>query len=81
LLNGQVGSIAIRRVGDYAVDYALQPLEAVAAKTKVMDDAFINAAGNDVTAAFCDYLRPLLGSDLPQAHRLRAAAVEKVLKR
>ena len=81
LLNGQVGSIAIRRVGDYAVDYALQPLEAVAAKTKVMDDAFINAAGNDVTAAFRDYLRPLLGSDLPQAHRLRAAAVEKVLKR
>jgi 6-phosphofructokinase 1 len=79
LLNGQVGSIAIRRVGDYAVEYALQPLEAVAAKTRVMDDAFINAAGNDVTAAFRDYLRPLLGSGLPQAHRLRGAAVQKVL--
>ena len=76
-----VGSVAIRRVGDYAVDYVLQPLEAVAAKTRVMDDAFINAAGNDVTAAFRDYLRPLLGSDLPQAHRLRGAAVAKVLKR
>jgi ATP-dependent phosphofructokinase / diphosphate-dependent phosphofructokinase len=81
LLRGQVGSVAIRRVGDYAVDYVLQPLEAVAAKTRVMDDAFINAAGNDVTPAFRDYLRPLLGSDLPQAHRLRGAVVEKVLKR
>jgi ATP-dependent phosphofructokinase / diphosphate-dependent phosphofructokinase len=81
LLNGQVGSIAIRRIGDYAVDYALQPLEAVAAKTRVMDDAFINAAGNGVTPAFHDYLRPLLGSDLPQAHRLRGVAVEKVLTR
>jgi 6-phosphofructokinase 1 len=79
LLNGQVGSIAIRRVGDYAVEYALQALEAVAAKTRVMDDAFIAAAGNDVTAAFRDYLRPLLGSDVPQAHRLRGAAVPKVL--
>jgi len=52
----------------------------VAAKTKVMDDAFIAAAGNDVTAAFLDYLRPLLGSALPQAARLRAVPVEKVLK-
>ncbi|HET9820306.1 MAG TPA: 6-phosphofructokinase [Burkholderiaceae bacterium] len=81
LLEGRVGSVAIRRVGDYAVDLVLQPLEAVAAKTRVMDDAFINAAGNDVTSAFRDYLRPLLGSDLPQAHRLRGAPVEKVLKR
>jgi ATP-dependent phosphofructokinase / diphosphate-dependent phosphofructokinase len=53
----------------------------VAAKTRVMEDAFINAVGNDVTAAFRDYLRPLLGSDMPQAHRLIGAAVEKVLKR
>jgi 6-phosphofructokinase len=81
LLQGQVGSVAIRRIGDYAVQYVLQPLEAVAAKTRVMEDAFINAAGNDVTAAFRDYLRPLLGSDMPQAHRLIGAAVEKVLKR
>jgi 6-phosphofructokinase 1 len=79
LLRGQVGSVAIRRVGDYAVDYVLQPLEAVAAKTRVMDDAFINAAGNHVTPAFADYLRPLLGAGLPQAHRLRGAPVGKLL--
>jgi 6-phosphofructokinase 1 len=81
LRNGHVGSIAIRRIGDYAVEYALQPLEAVAAKTRVMDDAFINAEGNGVTAVFAHYLRPLLGSDMPQAHRLRGAAVEKILRR
>jgi 6-phosphofructokinase len=81
LLQGLVGSVAIRRVGDYAVDMVLQPLEAVAAKTRVMDDAFINAAGNDVTAAFRDYLRPLLGSDMPQAHRLRGTAVTKLMSK
>ena len=75
------GSVAIRRVGDYAVDYVLQPLEAVAAKTRTMDDALIAPAGNDVTPAFFDYLRPLLGADMPIAGRLRAPAVAKVMKR
>ena len=71
------GSVAIRRVGDYAVDYPLIPLEQVAAKTQVMEDRFINAPGNDVTGAFHDYLRPLLGSGLPQIARLRAHQVAK----
>ena len=55
------GSVAIRRVGDYAVDYPLIPLEDVAGKTRTMEDGFITDVGNDVTAAFHDYLRPLLG--------------------
>jgi 6-phosphofructokinase 1 len=75
------GSVAIQRTGDYAVSYDLVPLETVAAKTRVMDDAFINADGNGVTEAFAQYLRPLLGSGLPEAARLRAAPVQKVLKR
>ena len=74
------GSVAIQRSGVYAVDYALVPLNDVAGKTRVMEDAFIAAGGNDVTEAFRDYLQPLLGSDLPQAHRLRAAPVAKVLR-
>ena len=73
------GSVAIQRSGAYAADYVLVPLGDVAGKTRVMEDAFIAASGNDVTAAFRDYLQPLLGSDLPQAHRLRAAPVAKVL--
>jgi 6-phosphofructokinase 1 len=73
------GSVAIRRCGDYAVDYALLPLDAVAGKTRVMEDELIAASGTDVTDAFRAYVRPLLGADLPDAHRLRAAAVAKVL--
>ena len=38
---GQNGSVAIRRVGNYAVDYPLIPLETVAGKTRVMEDHFI----------------------------------------
>ena len=53
------------------------PLETVAGKTRVMEDAFISEADNDVTPAFRDYLRPLIGSDLPAIARLRAATVEK----
>ena len=76
----QHGSVAIRRTGDYAVDYVLQPLEAVAGKTRVMEDAFIADSGNDVTEAFRMYLRPLLGAGLPDAHRLRHNPVARVLK-
>ena len=75
------GSVAIRRTGDYAVDLVLQPLEAVAGKTRTMEDELIAPAGNDVSPAFFDYLRPLLGADMPEAGRLRAPTVAKVLKR
>jgi 6-phosphofructokinase 1 len=71
------GSVAIQRVGDYAVDYPLIPLETVAGKTRVMEDVFINAEANGVTPAFHDYLRPLIGAKLPEVARLRAPAVAK----
>ena len=73
------GSVAIRRSGDYAVDYRLLPLQAVAGKTRTMDDAFIAASGHDVTDAFRNYLRPLLGRGMPDTARLRAAPVPRVL--
>ncbi len=75
------GSVAIKRTGSYAAGYDLVPLEAVAGKTRVMDDAFINGDGNGVTEAFAQYLRPLLGAGMPEASRLRSAPVAKVLKR
>ena len=75
------GSVAIRRTGFYSVDYELQPLEAVAAKTRTMDDAFIAPSGTDVTDAFRLYLRPLLGSGMPDAFRLRPNPVPKVLRK
>ena len=73
------GSVTIKRSGDYAADYELVPLTDVAGKTRVMDEAFIAKSGTDITEAFRMYLRPLLGSNLPEAFRLRAPPVEKVL--
>jgi 6-phosphofructokinase len=75
------GSIAIRRTGFYSVDYELVPLADVAGKTRVMEDAFIADNGTDITDAFRLYLRPLLGSDMPDAYRLRPAPVAKILNR
>ena len=72
------GSVAIRRVADYATDYPLIPLEAVAGKTRVMEDELIAPAGNDVTPKFFDYLRPLLGAGFPATARLRAGKVAKI---
>ncbi|HLW92162.1 MAG TPA: 6-phosphofructokinase [Roseiarcus sp.] len=80
LQGGGDGSVAIKRVGDYVVDYERIALESVAAKTRVMEDHFIAPAGNDVTPAFQDYLRPLLGADMPEVARLRGVKVAKVLK-
>jgi 6-phosphofructokinase 1 len=74
------GSIAIRRCADYAVEYTLLPLADVAGKTRVMDEAYIAASGTHVTDAFRAYLRPLLGSGMPELHRLRAAPVARVLR-
>ena len=74
------GSVAIKRTGFYSADYELLPLEAVAGKTRTMEDEFITASGTDVTDAFRLYLRPLLGSDMPDAFRLRYNPVAKVLR-
>jgi 6-phosphofructokinase len=75
------GSVAIRRTGFYSVDYELLPLDQVAGKTRTMEDEFISESGTDVTDAFRLYLRPLLGSRMPDAFRLRGARVPKVLQR
>ncbi|MFH1602809.1 MAG: 6-phosphofructokinase [Pseudomonadota bacterium] len=73
------GSVAIKRTGFYSVDYQLVPLDAVAGKTRVMEDEFIAASGTDITDAFRLYLRPLLGSGMPDAYRLRLNSVDKIL--
>lgn len=73
------GSISIQRTGYYSVDYKLQNLSDIAGKTRHMDDVFINKCGNGVTDEFKFYLRPLLGSGFPNAHKLRAPIVSKLL--
>jgi 6-phosphofructokinase len=79
ILGDTDGSVVIKRVGDYAVSYELVPLTEIAAKTKHLPDAFINAEGNGVTPAFLAYGRPLLGGGLPVPARLKAPKVKKLL--
>jgi len=76
--SGRDGSVAIRRTGHYAADYMLLPLADVAGRTRIMEDAFIAPSGTDVTDAFRLYLRPLLGSGMPDAYRLRPHTVPKL---
>ncbi len=73
---GRDGAITIHRVGDYAVDYRLTELRDVAGKTKLMGDSFIAESGADVTPAFIQYCRPLVGDELPAVARLQAPAVQ-----
>lgn len=57
------GSIAIERVRSepYKSRLKLLKLSDVAAKTKHMPDEFISACGTDVTDAFIEYAKPLVG--------------------
>ncbi len=72
------GSVAIRRTGDYSVEYFLTPLETVARHTKPMPDEFIDVKNSTVTEAFKNYARPLIGT-LPEYDRISAPVVKKVL--
>jgi 6-phosphofructokinase 1 len=73
------GSVTIHRTGAYSVSYELTALEDVTGGTKAMPDAFIARSATDVTEKFHQYLRPLLGRDMPDVHRLHRNAVSKIL--
>lgn len=64
------GSVAIIRLSNhpYKIEKRLIKLGEVAAKTKVMPPEFISGT-HDVSKAFIDYARPLVG-DMPHMHRL-----------
>jgi len=57
------GSIATKRVSNspYKFKYELVPLKAVAGKTRHLPEDHINEAGNNVTDAFIEWGKPLLG--------------------
>jgi len=73
------GSVAIRRTGDYSVDYFLTPLETVARNTKHMPAEYLEGDA-DVSAAFKSYARPLIGT-FPHYERIAAPPVDKILHR
>ena len=53
----------------YARECFITPLSTVARVATEMKDEYINAAGNDVTQAWLDYVAPLVG-ELPKMGRL-----------
>ena len=81
LFRSDDGSVTLHRTGFYSVEYKLSPLSEVAGKTREMPAEFINESGSNVTDAFLMYLRPLLGSGMPDAYRLRPNRVPKILNR
>ncbi|HEY2586072.1 MAG TPA: 6-phosphofructokinase [Tepidisphaeraceae bacterium] len=56
------GSVAMRRApgGEYKIETFLTPLSTVARETKHLDPSYI-ADGNNITDAFKQYVRPLVG--------------------
>lgn len=73
------GSVCIERIGNYAVQYTILPIQEVAGLTQTMPDKYINEQGNDVTPEFREYIMPLLGSDIPKTAVIRAPKVEKII--
>ncbi|MDQ7011351.1 MAG: 6-phosphofructokinase [Mariprofundaceae bacterium] len=68
---GENGSVAIRRLASdpYESECFITPLSSVAREAIEMKDEYINDAGNDVTKAWLDYVRPLVGG-LPRMGNL-----------
>ncbi|MFY9261200.1 MAG: 6-phosphofructokinase [Gallionella sp.] len=68
---GQPGSVSIRRLSSapYQSECFITPLASVAREATAMKDEYINAAGNDVTLAWRDYVAPLVG-ELPKMGNL-----------
>jgi 6-phosphofructokinase 1 len=72
------GSIAIKRKASkkYASYFERVPLRKVARETREMPASWINRAGNNVTKAFIDYAKPLVGK-LPVIGRFKGIKVPK----
>jgi 6-phosphofructokinase 1 len=64
------GSVAMKRLpgGSYSIDIFLTPLASVAKETKHLEASYI-ADGNNITDAFVQYVKPLVG-ELPKVGSL-----------
>lgn len=73
------GSTAIKRAPGktYKTWIERTELRNVAKETRHVPDAFISKSGNDVTQAFLDYVRPIVGP-LPKIGRLKNVKVSKM---
>lgn len=74
---GLSGSVALKRIPPYRINYELVPVESVARLSKVMPREFMNEEGNYVSEAFIKYVKPLIGNNIPEIAVLRSPAVTK----
>lgn len=60
--------VGLERISNdpYTCQYNLIPIEEVMMDEKLMPSNFIDENGCDVTEAFIDYCKPLIGGDIPQ---------------
>lgn len=73
-VSGETGKmVALRRLpgADYKTETFLADIQDVMMTESKMPDAFINAEGNNITEAYKDWVRPLLGKPLPKLMDLR----------
>lgn len=74
-VSGETGKmVALRRLpgAEYKTETFLADIQDVMMTESKMPDAFINAEGNNVTDAYKDWVRPLLGRPLPKLMDLRS---------
>jgi 6-phosphofructokinase len=72
-VSGQGGvMVSLKRATSdpYRCETTMVPLEEVANRERFLLDTYISERGNDVTFAFLDYARPLIGRPLPALARL-----------
>jgi 6-phosphofructokinase 1 len=77
-VSGQSGvMVALKRVGNdpYQCETTMISLQEVANRERLLPAGYIAGEGNDVTLAFLDYARPLIGRPFPPLARLDRRAV------
>jgi 6-phosphofructokinase 1 len=74
--NGKMVTLLREAGASYRTTTGLVALEKVAGLTRLLPSDWIHPAGNDVTAEFVEYVKPLAGVVEPHA-RLRDVFVEK----
>ncbi|WHH56852.1 diphosphate--fructose-6-phosphate 1-phosphotransferase [Petroclostridium sp. X23] len=73
-ISGETGKmVGFKRISDqpYQCEAALIPIEEVMMHEKIIPDHFINTRGNDVTPAFIEYCKGLIGGPLPEYAEFR----------
>jgi 6-phosphofructokinase 1 len=68
-----------RESQQYKPIYGTARLEDVAGMNQPLPRNYLNERGNDVTDAFLEYVRPLIGGPLPEYVSLEKVRVEKRL--